>query len=208
MKWEERVGIGKGQASRRQKPEAMFSNGTLRPPWGISTHQLRNPEHILLISGCVAGMTGGGGDRGDEAPRAAPSEVRRIALSFREVPLVSNAMTQASREVLIELLFLSLYLDDHLSLSEDDVLTNALDSLGWESPDSREKFIFSAFAAAREAASCAIKTESFLYSRLEQIKADGQQGPALTWLSRVLGADGISSSEQRFLNQLEARLFP
>lgn len=129
-------------------------------------------------------------------------------MSFCQAPLVSIAMTQASREVLIELLFLSLYLDDHLSLSEDDVLTTALDSLGWESPDSREKFIFAAFAAAREAVSCAIKTESFLYSRLEQIKADGQQGQALTWLSRVLGADGISSSEQRFLNQLEARLFP
>ena len=51
-------------------------------------------------------------------------------------------MTQDSRQVLIELLFLSLYMDDHLSLAEDGVLNDALESLGWDSPASREQFIF------------------------------------------------------------------
>ena len=40
------------------------------------------------------------------------------------------------------------------------------------------------------------------------IKADGQEGPALTWLHRVLGADGFTPSEQHFLNRLEGRLYP
>lgn len=117
-------------------------------------------------------------------------------------------MTQDSREVLIELLFLSLYLDNHLSMSEDEVLDAALDALGWDSPKPREKFIFSAFSAARAAAACPIKTEEFLAARLGVIKRDHVEGPALTWLSRVLGADGITSDEQRFLGQLEARLYP
>jgi hypothetical protein len=117
-------------------------------------------------------------------------------------------MTQDSRQALIELLFLSLYLDQHLSLTEDDVLTTAMDALGWESPKSREQFILSAFATAREASSCELKTEGFLKGRVEIIKADGAQGDALTWLYRVLGADGISPSEQRFLGTLEARFYP
>lgn len=117
-------------------------------------------------------------------------------------------MTQETRQVLIELLFVSLYLDEQLSLAEDEVLTTALDSLGWESPTSREKFIFAAFSKAREAAACPIKTEAFLTERTDQIGRDGKQSIALTWLYRVLGSDGISPSEQRFLSQLETRLFP
>jgi hypothetical protein len=36
-------------------------------------------------------------------------------------------MTQESREALIELLFLALYLDNHQSLAEDDILNEALE---------------------------------------------------------------------------------
>lgn len=117
-------------------------------------------------------------------------------------------MTQESRQALIELLFLSLYLDAHLSLTEDDVLTTAMDSLGWESSKPREQFILSAFAVAREASVCELKSETFLQSRIEIIKAAGVGAEAYTWLNRVLGADGITASEQRFLSRLEARFFP
>jgi hypothetical protein len=117
-------------------------------------------------------------------------------------------MTQESRQVVIELLFLSLYLDEQLSLAEDEVLNSALDSLGWDSPVSREKFIFAAFSKARDVAACPIKTEAFLAERIDVIKRDGEQGTAMTWLCRVLGSDGLSPAEQRFLSQLESRLFP
>jgi hypothetical protein len=117
-------------------------------------------------------------------------------------------MTQDSRQALIELLFLSLYLDAHLSLTEDDVLTTAMDSLGWESAKPREQFILSAFALAREASACELQSETFMQSRIEIIKAAGVGAEAYTWLNRVLGADGITASEQRFLSRLEARFFP
>ena len=125
--------------------------------------------------------------------------------------MISHAtvvMTQETRQVVIELLFLSLYLDEHLSLAEDEVLNSALDSLGWESPVAREKFIFAAFSKAREVAACPIKTEAFLAERAGLIERDGEQSTALTWLYRVLGSDGLSPAEQRFLSQLESRLFP
>lgn len=117
-------------------------------------------------------------------------------------------MTQDSRQVLIELLFLSLYLDGELSLAEDAVFSEALEALGWDSPFPRERFVFSAFAGARDAAADAIKSEAFLNARTGIIKRDGQEGPALTWLYRVLGSDGISPSEERFLKQIEKRLYP
>ncbi len=116
-------------------------------------------------------------------------------------------MTQGSREALIDLLFLSLYLDNHLSLAEDDVLGTALDSLGWESAEPREKHIWRAFSKAREAAACEIKTRDMMDARATVILADGEEGAALTWLSRVLGSDGLSYSEKQFLGRLEARFY-
>lgn len=117
-------------------------------------------------------------------------------------------MTQNSRKAIIELLFLSLYLDQHLSLAEDDVLNDALDALGWESESPRERFIFTAFASAREASLDEWKSENYFNSRADLLKQDGGEGSALTWLSRVLAADGLTASEKRFLSRLEGRLYP
>jgi len=117
-------------------------------------------------------------------------------------------MTQNSREALIELLFLSLYLDDHLSLAEDDVLTTALDSLGWESGNSREKHVFRSFALARATYEDPAKCDEFLKERAAIFKSDGEEAAAITWLSKVLGSDGLTFMEKRFLTQLEALLFP
>lgn len=117
-------------------------------------------------------------------------------------------MKQTSREALIELLFLSLYLDDHLSLAEDEVLTAALESLGWDSKRPREHHILTAFSLAREVAADPIRIEKFVVEKADIIKAAGEEAAGMTWLSRVLGADGLTYSEKRFLGQLEARLFP
>ena len=117
-------------------------------------------------------------------------------------------MTQDSRKAIINLLFLSLYADDHLSLAEDTVLDEALESLGWESEKPRERFIFSAFASARQAHGDAEKAEAHFTSCAAIIKADGSEGEALTWLSRILAADGLTATEKRFLTRLEAYWFP
>jgi hypothetical protein len=117
-------------------------------------------------------------------------------------------MTQDSRQSLIELLFLSLYLDNHLSLAEDEVLDTALGALGWEAELPREVFILQAFAKAREAAGDELKTDAFLKSHADLLLRDGTAAPALTWLYKILGADGISMEEQRFLKKLEKRLYP
>jgi hypothetical protein len=117
-------------------------------------------------------------------------------------------MTQDSRQSLIELLFLSLYLDNHLSLAEDEVLTTALDALGWEAEFPREIFIFQAFAKARAAAGDELKTDAFLASHADLLHGNGTSASALTWLYKILGSDGISMAEERFLKKLEKRLFP
>ncbi|MFM7182241.1 MAG: hypothetical protein ACKO2G_12355 [Verrucomicrobiales bacterium] len=117
-------------------------------------------------------------------------------------------MLQTSREAIIELLFLSLYLDDHLSMAEDAAIETALLSLGWASEKPKEICILNAFASARNAAASNEATRKFLDERVSVIQNDGQESVALEWLGKVLAADGLTQPEERFLHQLHDRLFP
>lgn len=117
-------------------------------------------------------------------------------------------MNQESREALIELLFLSLYLDDHLSIAEDNALESALQALGWDSPRPKEIFILNAFAKARKASGCESLANDFLLERSKIIRLGGESPTAFEWLGKILAADGVSMTEARFLDKLHVLLFP
>jgi hypothetical protein len=117
-------------------------------------------------------------------------------------------MTQSTREAIIDLLFLALYLDEKVSLAEDEVFTRALDELGWDCTTSREAHVWKAFQAARAIYADIGKVEAFVDEHAATIVRDGGQAESLTWLTRILGADGIDATERHFLNQLEKRFYP
>ncbi|MBK1880809.1 hypothetical protein JIN85_00195 [Luteolibacter pohnpeiensis] len=117
-------------------------------------------------------------------------------------------MTQESRQAIIELLLLSIYTDDHLSLAEDAVLNQAIETLNWESEEPREEFLSQTFALVRETHPDTAKTQEFFVSRAQAIKAEGCQGEALTWLTKVLGSDGFSATETYVLRKLENIWYP
>lgn len=117
-------------------------------------------------------------------------------------------MTQQSREAIIDLLFLSLYIDDHLSMAEDTALESALVSLGWDDGQPKDIFLLNAFARARDASASEEKIHEFIDERVALIQEDGQEATALEWLGKVLAADGLAQSEEQFLHRLHDRLFP
>jgi hypothetical protein len=116
-------------------------------------------------------------------------------------------MNPEATKALVELLFLTVYLDDRLSLPEDAVLERALASLGWRAGSSAAVDISAAYRAASEAAACELKTDEFLRQRAAVIKAAGQSGVAFEWLGKLVGADGLDWAEKRFLQRLQALLF-
>lgn len=146
--------------------------------------------------------------RSHQTIRTHPAKSWNVGLPSVIVSVNCVPMTQDSREVLIELLLLALYLDNHLSVGEDEAINQALDSLGWDSKQPREVCILKAFATAREATGCELKTSEFLHARLSVIEKEGEQAAALTWLSKVLGSDGFTPTESHFLRQIEARFYP
>lgn len=116
-------------------------------------------------------------------------------------------MNQDATCALVELLFLAVYLDDRLSLPEDAVLEQALTALGWRAGNDATVDVAAAYRVASEAASCELRTDEFLRQRTALLKAEGHSSVAFEWLGRILAADGLEWTEQRFLKRLQALLF-
>jgi hypothetical protein len=116
-------------------------------------------------------------------------------------------MTKEATRALVELLFLTIYLDDRLSMPEDAVLEQALTRLGWRAGSDSAFDVAAAYRVASEAATCELKTEEFLTQRAALIKAEGHSSLAFEWLGKMLAADGLEEGEKRFLSRLQALLF-
>lgn len=116
-------------------------------------------------------------------------------------------METSNHQDTIDLLFLALYQDNHLSIEEDSMLEKALKALGWEESEKTGPSVGQAFAAVREANSCEETKELFLAERTARIKEAGDSALALEWLGKVLASDGLDRGEERFLERVQKMLF-
>ena len=116
-------------------------------------------------------------------------------------------MTEEARQSFVELILLAPYLDSHLSMTEDEVLERALQAIGWNVSQSGGIDLGTAFATVREVAGCELKTDEFMKARAAVLKAAGESSLAFEWLGRILGSDGVSGEENRFLKRARSLLF-
>jgi hypothetical protein len=115
-------------------------------------------------------------------------------------------MDKECRKAMVELLLLAPYLDQHLSLLEDEALERALTAIGWSPSRPDDVCLTTAFATVREACSEGRDTQSFMRERAAVIRSAGQSALALEWLGRILGSDGLSERESHFLQQARSQL--
>ena len=116
-------------------------------------------------------------------------------------------MTEEARQSFVELVLLAPYLDNHLSMTEDEVLENALRAIGLDASRPGGIDLGGAFATVREAAGCELKTDEFMQSRAAVLKAAGESALAFEWLGRILGSDGVTGGENRFFKRARNLLF-
>lgn len=105
------------------------------------------------------------------------------------------------------MLLLAVYLDNHLSLLEDSALERALEDLGWQPGQQNDVCIITAFSRAREAASSELHKEAFLQTHVNLLKERGDAITAFGLIAKVIRADGVSPTENRFLHRLRKLLF-
>ena len=115
-------------------------------------------------------------------------------------------MTQAAREAIIDLLFMSLYVDRHLSLAEDEALNSTLEALGWDAQSPRETYLLRAFARIREFVDDHEGANAHITRCCKVIKDDGQSSVALRWITRLISADGLGAGESSFLHHITKEL--
>lgn len=116
-------------------------------------------------------------------------------------------MKYSSDQEIVDLLFLALYQDGHLSVEEDTMLQKALAALGWSESETTGPSVGKAFAAVREANSCEETKEKFLVERTRVIKEAGDSAIAFEWLGKVLGSDGLDTHEGHFMERVQKMLF-
>jgi hypothetical protein len=116
-------------------------------------------------------------------------------------------MTEEARQSFVELILLAPYLDSHLSMTEDEVLEKALQAIGVDASRAGGIDLGGAFATVREAAGCELKSDEFMQARAAVLKAAGEASLAFEWLGRILGSDGVTGEENRFLKRARSLLF-
>lgn len=114
---------------------------------------------------------------------------------------------KSSQQDIIDLLFLALYQDDHLSIEEDSMLQRALKFLGWQENEASGPSVGQAYAAVREANSSDAIKETFLRERTSRIKENGHSTLAFEWLGKILASDGLDREEKLFMDRVEKLLF-
>jgi hypothetical protein len=116
-------------------------------------------------------------------------------------------MTEEARQSFVELILLAPYLDSHLSMTEDEVLEKALQAIGLDASRPGGINLGDAFATVREAAGCQLKTDEFMQAKAAILKEAGESSLAFEWLGRILGSDGMTGEENRFLKRAKSLLF-
>jgi hypothetical protein len=116
-------------------------------------------------------------------------------------------MNSETRQALAELLLLAPYVDFHLSSVEDEVLENAMVSIGWDPRNPEGLCLTTAFELVKEAGTCELKADEFMRERTTLLKTAGESALAFEWLGRILGSDGMSGDENRFLQRAKSLLF-
>jgi hypothetical protein len=116
-------------------------------------------------------------------------------------------MNQTQREALIELAFLAIYSDSHISLKEEELLETAIAAQGWSSEYPKSLFVEKASALARAATDSEDSMKAFISERAAAFTSPVTQAAAYDILHQILSTDGIATTERAVLKRLN-KAFP
>ncbi|HEX8373140.1 MAG TPA: hypothetical protein VF585_10195 [Chthoniobacterales bacterium] len=113
-------------------------------------------------------------------------------------------MNQNQSEALLSLAILAIFTDSMLSLKEEEALSTAVESIGWQSTKPRDIFVLTTMSRARAASQNDAATQTFIHERAAAFTDDESRKTALSTLQAVLGSDGVSAEESKFLGTVKA----
>lgn len=112
--------------------------------------------------------------------------------------------SQGQRQALVDLLYLAIYADNHLSQSEETAVRDELEKIEWSAPDSLDYYINAAIKRARDARNNEGYKNDYLSLISNHLEHDAARSTALEICQRVLSSDGSVAKEDTFLEAVRS----
>lgn len=122
-----------------------------------------------------------------------------LSFLFPNKPEETSDWNQAQRESLVDLLYLAIYVDNHISLIEEKKVEEELQKADWDGPQSSLLYAEAAINRARDAKSNSTARSEYLSNIAERL--DEKKITALESLDKVLSSDGTDPKEASFLKE-------
>lgn len=133
----------------------------------------------------------------------APSPKNSNALVSLEIP----DLVQAQREAIVDLLLLGMYADQHISLTEQDVLAEAVETMGWDAWFAYSVYFQRIIPQVREAHLSPERTQKFLATISARLDNVDVMKFAIEKFSALLCLDGSNAAEAQLLDQVMESFF-
>jgi hypothetical protein len=128
-------------------------------------------------------------------------------MSFRKVEKPKVPLPQKEREAIIDLLHLCLYADSHIALNEGKLVSELVETIGWDTNLSFSSYESKSIAAARAAKESPAAKQEFLSFASERLQSMESQTLALDVCKRLFYADGSTAdNESALLSEIRAVL--
>jgi hypothetical protein len=107
-------------------------------------------------------------------------------------------LEQNEKEAIIDLLMLAIYADNHLSLAEDKIMKEEIDTYSWNSITVLRIYLSESTARARTALTSETSEREFLEFIAERLESRATKSRALDLLSKLFNSDGTDEKEKEF----------
>ncbi|MEO0510388.1 MAG: hypothetical protein AAF065_11075 [Verrucomicrobiota bacterium] len=118
----------------------------------------------------------------------------------------ADGLNQTEREAIVDLLLFGIYMDNHLSFSEDNVLKNKIELLDWNSSTPVDLYINTATDKVRQSIANENLQNEFLQSLSTRITSEAGKRKALNSVTELFRSDGEDPREYAFREAVTSAL--
>jgi uncharacterized tellurite resistance protein B-like protein len=105
-------------------------------------------------------------------------------------------LSQKEREAIVDLLHFCMYGDAHIALKESEFISQAVDTLGWDTQLSFGSYETRSIAGARSARESADARQDFLARAAERLQAADVRSLAVDLCKQMMVADGNQTEKE------------
>ncbi len=118
---------------------------------------------------------------------------------FRKTDKPKTELPQKEREAIIDLLHLCLYADSHVSLQEGELISDIVETIGWEPHVSFGSYESRSIASARAAKDSPAAKQEFLAFAAERLQSPESRALALDLCRQLFSSDGSTAANEAAL---------